>query len=327
MMEHREDSGDNSDGKAAELCATQAAFRRYIADINANSMVNTPFDLTRIYPETTDVAALMAQVDDLKRCLDSFRPLNPAQVKNLEQAFDVEYTYDSNRIEGNTLTLHETYLVVEKGMTISGKPLTDHLEAVNHRDALAFMKDIATKKVPLTERVVLDIHNFILSNIDWEHAGRYRSMAARIGGARHIPPNPMKIPQLMHDLFVHYEVAKQTEHPVILAADLHSRLVNIHPFVDGNGRTARLVMNLILLQNGFAIANISGDREVRTTYYEALDTSAVDGNAEPFSRFVLSAEKQSLIKYLDMMSPDIEHGKGGYFLERIRPFLPPSVSD
>lgn len=310
-----------SDAGRAELRALQERFRRHLLALNADSMSNVPFDLTRVYPETTDIPTLVGQIDDLKRCLDSFRPLDATQLKNIEETFDVEYTYESNRIEGNTLTLRETYLVVEKGMTVGGKPLKDHLEAVNHRDALAFMKGLAAGNHPLTERVVLDIHTFILSGIDWSNAGRYRTVPVRISGARHVPPNPVKVPQLMEDLFACYEAARTTEHPVLLAADMHARLVNIHPFVDGNGRTARLVMNLILLQNGYVIANISGDPSERTVYYDALDVAVVDETAAAFQQFILASEKRGFIKYLDLMMPDIERGKGGYFLERIKPYL------
>lgn len=318
---HQQPPETPADARRTELRALQDRFRRHILALNAGSMSNVPFDLSQVYPDTADIPVLVGQVDDLKRCLDSFRPFDSAQLKNIEETFDVEYTYESNRIEGNTLSLRETYLVVEKGMTVSGKPLKDHLEAVNHRDALNFMKGLAAGNQTLTERTVLDIHNFILSGIDWQNAGRYRTVPVRISGARHVPPNPVKVPQLMDDLFAYYDAARQTEHPVLLAANLHARLVNIHPFVDGNGRTARLVMNLILLQHGYVIANISGEPSERGAYYDALDAALVDGTATAFQRFILKTEKSGLIKYLDLMTPDVEHGKGSYFLERIKPYL------
>lgn len=303
------------------LLALEAQYRDHIIALNQNSMTDIPFDLFRIYPETADIKELTEQVDDLKRCLDSLRPISQAQLKNLQEALDVEYTYESNRIEGNTLTLRETFLVVDKGMTIGGKSLTEHLEAINHRDALQYVRDIATKEVPITERVLLDIHSLILSGIDRANAGKYRNVDVAISGARHRPPSPFRVAELMKEMFAYYEAEAGKEHPVFLAANMHERLVTIHPFVDGNGRTARLLMNLILLRNDYLIANISGEKDERYAYYDALEAKQVGGDEVPFHRFILSSEKKALIGYIGMLSPDIEEGRGGYYLERIAPFL------
>lgn len=279
--------------------------------------------LASVFPEAGDVSSLTAQVTDLKTCLDSFRPFNPAQLQNLQEAWDIEYTYESNRIEGNTLTLQETYLVVCKGLTIGGKSLNEHLEAINHRDALDFIRGVASRAEPLTERVLLDIHRIILRAIDHENAGFYRRVPVRVAGSERAFPNPLKVPDHMADLFRDYEAQKDTLHPVLLAADLHHKLVWVHPFVDGNGRTARLLMNLVLLRNGYPVANISAERPNRTAYYDAI-RQADEGHPDAFHRFILATEKAALFQWLAMLSPAIgeeEEPKGGYFFERIREAL------
>jgi len=306
---------------SGRLFALQDRYRSHILRINQSSMSAIPFDLSPAFPETPDIEALKSQVDDLKRCIDSLRPLPEAQDANLRETLDTKYTYDSNRIEGNTLTHQETAMVTLHGMTIAGKPLKDHLEAVNHRDAITYVRDIASRSVPFSERVLLDIHSIILSGIDRDHAGRYRPHDVRISGTEFLPPIHMKIPELMRDLFAYHEEAKDTEHPVVFAARMHAKLVNIHPFTDGNGRTARLVMNLILLGRGYVVANISGDKALRGAYYAALEATHADEGMADFIRLILSTEKSSLIEYISFLGPEIEQGRGGYYLERIAPFL------
>lgn len=285
-------------------------------------MNDVRFDLSPLYPETTDIEELKFQVDDLKRCLDSLKPIPPEQAGNLQEAFDTKYTYDSNRIEGNTLTLQETAMVTLHGATIGGKPFKDHLEAINHRDALKRVREMVEAGEDFTERNLLDIHSMILSGIDRDNAGRYRNIRIRVGGTDHIFPNPMKIPELIATLFADYEASKDVEHPVTLAARMHAGLGNIHPFVDGNGRTARLWMNYLLLRGGYVVANISGDKSQRGQYYSALEATHSDGSMTDFVRFILGTEKASLVEYISMLDPDIPAGRGGYFLERIAPYLP-----
>jgi len=222
-------------------------------------------------------------LDELKEQLNSLRNL---QSDKVAQAFDIEYTYESNKIEGNTLTLQETALVVEKGLTIGGKSLNEHLEAINHTFAIGYIKDIAKNNEAISERVLLDIHKLILQSIDNNNAGRYRSVQVLISGARHVPPQPYLVQKEMESLFIWYIENKGTMHPVLLAAEMHERLVTIHPFIDGNGRTARLLMNLILLQNGFPIAILKGDAENRITYYTALETAQTSGDKVPFINFI-----------------------------------------
>ena len=205
----------------------------------------------------------LQEIDVLKTEFDQYRNLDNAKI---QEALAIEYTYESNRIEGNTLTLQETQLVIEKGLTISGKPLKEHLEAINHKEAIDFIVDLVQNKEPLNERNLLQIHSIILKSIDKENAGNYRKVPVLISGSTHTPPQPYLVQKLMEDYFLFYEENKNSLHPVVLSAEMHERLVTIHPFIDGNGRASRLVMNLILLQNGFPIANIKGDTESRMKY-------------------------------------------------------------
>jgi len=235
---------------------------------------------------------LKSQLDDL-RAFDSFR---------IAQALELEYTFESNRIEGNTLTLKETDLVVNQGLTISGKSMREHLEAINHQEAVEYIKDLVQRKVKLTERELLNLHSLILRGIIPEYAGKYRDVQVMISGSKHMPTSPLKVKEEMEGLFVWYHKNQRLLHPVILAAEFHQRLVTIHPFVDGNGRVSRLLMNLILLQHGFVIANIKGDHAIRMSYYECLECSQVDDSMKGFIHFILEVEKDCLSRYLSVLS-------------------------
>ena len=241
---------------------------------------------------------ILAEIEQLKAELDKFRSLDNDRIR---EALAIEYTYESNRIEGNTLTLRETDLVINKGLTIGGKSMREHLEAINHKDAIDYIKEIAQKETDLSERVVKDIHALILRGIDKENAGTYRKVPVMISGARHIPPQPYLIEQLMEEYFEFYEANKDTLHPVILSAEMHERLVSIHPFIDGNGRTSRLVMNLLLIRNGYPIANIKGDTESRLQYYEALEAVQMEDNKNSFIQLIASEVKKSLAHYLKLL--------------------------
>ncbi|QEP45007.1 Fic family protein [Ectothiorhodospiraceae bacterium BW-2] len=284
------------------------------------------FDLSVIYPETDDLFELYEQLTDLKKCLDSFRPLTTNQVKNITEVFDTEYTYESNAIEGNTLTLMETEMVIHRGMTISGKPLKDHQEAINHRDAIQLIRELARHETEFNQNVLLQIHAIILSGIDRENAGMYRRERVRIAGSRHICPNYLKIPQLMEEYFHYYEANRINTHPVELASNLHEKLVTIHPFIDGNGRTARLVMNLILLKNGYPITVIHSDRDQRLAYYNALETAQISetGDNSHFQRLIAKYVKKWLFQYLNLLSDNGNtetENRGYYFFQKIEPYL------
>lgn len=242
---------------------------------------------------------LLNEIDVLKKKLDTFREFDSFRIA---QALELEYTFESNRIEGNTLTLRETDLVINEGLTISGKSMREHLEAINHVEAIGYIKQLMERNFPFNERELLSVHNLILRGIIPEDAGRYRRVQVMIKGSSHMPPQPFIVPKEMEDYFIWYSENKGKLHPVILAAEMHERLVTIHPFIDGNGRTSRLVMNLILLQNGYVIANIKGDYDSRMSYYEALETAQTSGNKEDFLLFIAQIEKECLERYLGIIS-------------------------
>jgi Fic family protein len=244
--------------------------------------------------------SLLDDIDALKLKLDALREFDSYRIA---QALDLEYTFESNRIEGNTLTLRETDLVINEGLTVSGKSMREHLEAINHKEAIGFIKDMISKDMHLSENKLLSIHGLILRGIIPEEAGKYRSVQVMIQGSKHMPPQPYLVKKQMEDFFIWYEANKNGLHPVILAAGLHERLVTIHPFIDGNGRTSRLIMNLILLKHGYVIANIKGDYNSRIRYYEALENVQVSGNKDPFLEFIAQVEKESLERYLAILSP------------------------
>lgn len=242
---------------------------------------------------------ILKEIDSLKDKLDSYKQFDSYKIK---QALELEYTFESNRIEGNTLTLRETDMVINEGLTISGKSMREHLEAINHQEAIGFIKDLIQKNVSLNERDLLSIHNLILRGIIPEDAGRYRKVEVMIQGSSHMPPQTLMVPQEMEEYFIWYEINKNKLHPVILAAEMHERLLTIYPFIDGNGRTSRLVMNFILMQKGYLIANLKGDHESRTQYYQALETAQNKKDKEDFLLFIAQAEKESLEKYIGILT-------------------------
>ncbi len=251
-------------------------------------------------PVPEAILELLGRIDALKAEWQSRKPMNATQLERMRQYFHTEYTYESNRIEGNTLTLQETALVVNEGLTISGKTMREHLEAVNHAEAVEFIVELAAKRADLNRRTLLELHGLILRGVDSDNAGRYRSVPVRIGGSRHEPPQPYLLDKLMEDYFIHYMQQRDVLHPVLLAADMHERLVSIHPFIDGNGRTARLVMNLILLRNGYTIANLKGDPASRLAYYQALEKVQVDNAPEVFHTLVAEAVETSLKAHIEL---------------------------
>jgi Fic family protein len=248
---------------------------------------------------STSLEKILKEIDILKEKLDRYRQYDSFRIT---QALELEYTFESNRIEGNTMTLRETDMVINEGVTISGKSMREHLEAINHHEAIGFIKDLTQRNVSLNERDLLSIHNLILRGIIPEDAGRYRKVQVMIKGSTHMPSQPFMVAKEMEDYFIWYEINKNKLHPVILAAEMHERLVTIHPFIDGNGRTSRLVMNLILLQKGYIIANIKGDYDNRMQYYQTLETAQTKNNKEDFLLFVAQIEKENLERYISIIA-------------------------
>jgi len=283
-----------------------------------STIMNNNFDLKKLYPNSESLEVLLEQIEDLKKSLDSFRPLHGEHIEKLNQYFDEVYTFDSTGIEGNTLTLQETALVLNKGVTIGGKSLREHFEVINHKEAIDYIKALVKQKEPISKRVLLDIHHLILKNIDLDNAGRYRNVDVMISGSSHKPPTFLQVESLMEEYFNFYVENKEMLSPIILSADMHEKLVTIHPFSDGNGRTSRLVMNLILLQNGFPITNISSQNELRDEYYKSLEVAQIEDNKELFYKFIARNVKESLIKYLEIISVNAEENtKGEYFYKRV----------
>jgi Fic family protein len=231
-----------------------------------------------------------------KQALDALRPLPVELTRNLEDWFNVELTYTSNALEGNTLTRRETAVVIEKGLTVGGKSLKEHLEATNHSRALNFIYTLLKKQPSsLSAQEILSIHDIILKGIDDDNSGHYRTVPVRISGSTVIMPNSKKVPQLM-DEFQEWLTSDHNLHPVQFAGEAHYRLVSIHPFVDGNGRTARLLMNLLLLIYGYPPAIIR--KRDRLAYLSALEKAQLGGSKEPYERLIMRAVERSLDIYL-----------------------------
>lgn len=251
---------------------------------------------------TSNLQATLQKLTDKKDQLQKLRPLSADYLKNLAEWFKVELTYNSNAIEGNTLNRRETALVIEKGVTVKGKTLTEHLEATNHAEAIDYVKDLAanTKQQDLTRQDMMNIHKLILQKIDDENAGKYRNAPVAIAGSDVELPDPLKVPELMEEFFTWLK-SKSDTHPVIIAADAHYKLVRIHPFIDGNGRTARLLMNLLLMQANYPITVIGNDK--REDYINALEKAHMTGDLDDFYSLVIKAVDSSLDVYLGNKKP------------------------
>lgn len=250
---------------------------------------------------STAIANKLKALDGLRDEYNALSKENEVHIAKSRDNFALRYTYESNKIEGNTLTLSETMMVVKEGITISGKSVAEHLEAINHQEAIDLMSDLVYEEVDFNKRILLQLHGLILRGIDRKNAGKYRDINVRIMGAEHVPPEPLLVPDLMDDYFSFYKQAKGNVHPVILAAEMHERLVTIHPFIDGNGRTSRLVMNLILLMNGYPIAILKGDQQSRLRYFAALEQVQTDGNPQDFYNLVIDHLVDALKEWISLL--------------------------
>ena len=229
----------------------------------------------------TDLQKKYSQADENNRKLSAYRPLPPETLKSLREYYRVGLTYTSNALEGNSLTESETKVVIEDGLTIEGKPLRDHFEAVGHAKAYDYIYNI-TEKESLSEEDILSLHRLFYQQIDSEKAGHYRNVKVYISGSRYAVAAVSKIPAEMQKLVKWYNENEKKLHPVELAATLHQRFVYIHPFVDGNGRVARLLMNLALLRNRYTIAIIPAI--LRHEYIYSLETAHT--RPEVFTDFI-----------------------------------------
>ncbi len=228
--------------------------------------------------------------------LEKLRPFNQGVLHSLQETFRVEMTYNSNAIEGNSLSLSETKLVLEEGLTVGGKSLKEYLEATNHSKAIDFVQSLVNKS-EIKEIDVLNLHAVILDRIDPQNAGFYRRGAVRISGTDYTPPTAAKVPKLMEE--VYRLLNMRGREPIETAAMIHQKFVDIHPFIDGNGRTARLLMNLYLMRNGYPPVIIL--RAERKKYIRTIIQGQVENNQIPFENFVAKAVERSLDIYLDSL--------------------------
>lgn len=270
--------------------------------VRRGSLYMIPFDAPkpvdgRVSKGKDYITNLIAATDDKLEQLMKCRPLTEGEVDRLREEFLVEFTYNSNAIEGNTLTLQETAMVLE-GLTIDQKPLKDHLEAIGHKDAFLYIQEIAQKKLPLSESVIKQIHSLVLMDRPKDR-GVYRSLPVRIMGASHEPPQPYLVAQEMSELLQADEKRKAAMHPIARVALFHLQFEGVHPFIDGNGRTGRLVLNLELMRNGYPAINVKFSD--RRRYYDAFESYYRYGDAVPMTALVAGYVSEQLENYLKIL--------------------------
>lgn len=253
--------------------------------------------------------------------LKKLRPLPPTAVAKLKEQFAVEMTYNSNSIEGNTLTLKETHLVLNEGITIKGKSLKDHLEAKNHHEALHYLYELVDHKAKNTvsEQLIRSLQQMIVRETGSSVAGKYRSGAVIITGSKHVPPDAHEVPHQMQRLIRWFKDQEDRLHPIELAAIAHHKFVHIHPFFDGNGRAARLFLNLILMQKGYPLVIIL--KHDRKKYYNVLQ-KADAGDLKPIVRFIAQSVERSLHIHLKVLQPQKKKQKKYLPLSTIAPETP-----
>jgi len=242
---------------------------------------------------------ILQEIDRKKALIDRARPLPAIIFDKLTEYLDIEWTYNSNAIEGNTLTREETMLILKEGLTVSGKSMREHLEVTNHKNAIDYLNDLLKKGEPITQEDVKKIHYLVLEGINNRYAGNYRDVEVYISGSDQVLPKPEVVPNLMLE-FSQWLVEEQEKHylpPVSFAARAHYKFVAIHPFIDGNGRTGRLLMNLILMKYGYPIAIVECETDKRKAYYAAI-REANAGNIDAFERLIAQYVNQTADKYL-----------------------------
>lgn len=244
------------------------------------------------------------QLTELKNEIDSFRPLSKAQTEQLEKNIRLEHVWSSNAIEGSTLNRYETASILDTGMTVHQVPLKDVMAAVDLNQAYDYMMDLVSHQQPLTITTIRDLNRLVmLKNTDQKHeAGAYRVVEVwPQGRENHHYTAPLDIPFAMDKLVAWANQAKERLHPVQYAADLHYRFVSIHPFIDGNGRTARLLMNFALTQAGYPVVNIQPDAQSRSAYMESLALAQDTGNLAPFEALVAKYAETTLLERLALL--------------------------
>lgn len=246
---------------------------------------------------------LLTEIDNKKAEINAKRPFSDKQLKNIKKAFDVDFTYNSNAIEGSTLTFSETKVILNEGLTIGGKKMSEHLEAINHKEAIDFIEELS-KKNSISEKDIKDIHFLILKGIDSKYAGVYRDKPVGVqksDGSIHHFTEPLKISEEMNDFIE--TINKNDCHSLIKAADAHYKFVTIHPFIDDNGRTARLLMNLILINAGYPPAIIQMSN--RAQYILSIEKAQNEDCIDDFYLVIAQALLGSMGKYQELLEIEI----------------------
>ena len=239
---------------------------------------------------------MFKEIESLYNKLKSIRPLSPESIRRLSEDFMIEYTYNSNAIEGSTLTLDETALVLKEGFTVGGKPLKHHLEAIGHRDAYYYVKDLVKNKIPISERIIKDIHSLVLMDRQ-KDKGVYRSIPVRVGSF--YPCRPFEVPIQMERVIAAYNGEMQNLHIVQRSAVFHLMFETIHPFIDGNGRVGRLLLNLELMKEGYPPVNVKfSDRD---KYYDCFKHyHENDNDASKMTELIAGYSVYELQRYIDI---------------------------
>lgn len=241
---------------------------------------------------------ILEAIKKKKNQFDDLKPFSKTFQNNMEEWYRIELTYTSNAIEGNTLTRQETALVVEKGLTVEGKTIVEHLEAINHAKAYEYIQSLKLNNITkITKQIILKIHETILQNIDSQNAGRYRNVPVRIAGSTVILPNPLKVPYLMEQFVNWLHNSKKTIPEIAIEA--HLKFVSIHPFADGNGRTARLLMNLVLLTGGYPPVVISNKN--RKQYIDSIEKVQLTDDLSDYEIFMLESIEKSFDNFLGIV--------------------------
>ena len=239
------------------------------------------------------------EIDELKTQIDKHRPLSKNAIEQLKEYYRVGLTYSSNAIEGNSLTETETKIVIEDGITIGGKPIKDYYEAMGHSEAFSFLYELAKNKT-ITEHDILKLHHLFYYRIDENNAGKYRKVNVLITGSTFKPPAYSEVPELMKKFTNSISAMRKKYHPVEFSARVHKELVTIHPFVDGNGRAGRLLMNLALLQTGYVITIIPPI--LRNAYIDTIKKSQIEPKSDaPFINFISSMVYESAKEYIRLL--------------------------
>ncbi|MEW5996968.1 MAG: Fic family protein [Candidatus Micrarchaeota archaeon] len=264
---------------------------QYFPTLEAANLYCEKKGIRKIEKEKTVPPSLESRLEEKLKKLNSLRPLPKTALAKLKEKFEVDMTYNSNAIEGNRLTLRETWLVLRKGITIGGKSIQEHLEAKNHLEAIHLLFQLADAKRKITEQDILDLHRLVMSKIDDSIAGKYRAQQVYIEGAAHVPPPPNKVRELIGQVIGEMNKPGKGMETVKSASRIHHLIAWIHPFVDGNGRVARLLLNLKLMRGGFPPVVLL--KTERRSYYSALE-KADDGDLYPITTMIANSVGRSL---------------------------------